>query len=168
MIEVMSVQFQRTLGNLSQILGKAQAYAEQKKFDPSVLLQARLAPDMFDLTRQVQIACDTAKFFVARLSGKDAPKWEDNEKSIPELQARIDKTIQYLQSFKASDFTGWEAVRTTNPRREGKFLIGSEFALQHAIPNFFFHITAAYAILRKNGLDIGKKDYLGELNWQDL
>lgn len=159
-------QFCKVLNNLSRILDKGQAHADQKKFESTVLLNARLAPDMFPLTRQVQIACDTAKFFATRLSGKEAPKQEDNETTIPQLKDRIQKTIQLLESFKASDFTGWETRKVFNPRYEGKSIPGSEFFMQHAVPNFYFHVTTAYAILRNNGVDVGKKDFLGEINWR--
>lgn len=161
-------QFCRMLNNLSRILDKAQEFAEKKKFEPANLLTARLAPDQFNFTRQVQIACDTAKFFAVRLTEKAAPTFEDKEATIPELKQRIQKTIQFLETIKPEDFKGWETRKTTNPRREGKYLPGNEFALQHAIPNFYFHMTTAYSILRSNGLDIGKVDYLGELNWRAL
>jgi uncharacterized protein len=161
-------QFSKMLGNLSLILDKANAYADQKKFDVSVLLNARLAPDQFHFIRQIQIACDTAKFFVSRLSDKEAPKYEDNETTVGQLQERIKKTRQFLATVRAEDFKGWESRKTTNPRREGKYLPGFEFALEHAIPNFYFHVTTAYSILRHNGLDIGKKDYLGEIKYRDM
>lgn len=161
-------QFTKMLTNLSLILGKAQTFAEQKKFDPANLLAARLAPDQFNLVRQVQISCDSAKAYAAKLTGKEAPKHEDTETTIAQLQARIQSTIQYLDSVKAEEFQGWESRKITNPRREGKYLPGNEFAMQQAIPNFYFHTTTAYAILRNNGLEIGKKDFLGELGWRPL
>jgi len=161
-------QFTKMLTNLSQILDKAQAYAEAKKFDASALLTARLFPDQFNFTRQVQITCDSAKAYVAKLTSKEAPKHEDNETTIAELQTRIQKTIQFLNTVKAEDFKGWETRQVTNPRREGKFLIGSEYCMEQAIPNFYFHMTTAYSLLRHNGLEIGKKDFLGALNWRDL
>lgn len=161
-------QFCRMLNNLSRLLDKAQAYSEQKKFEPAVLLQARLAPDMFPFTRQVQIACDSAKWYAGRLTEKTPPAFEDKEATIAELKQRITKTIAYLETIKAEDFKGWETKKTTNPRREGKYLPGNEFALQHAIPNFYFHVTTAYDILRHNGVEIGKADFLGEINWRPL
>lgn len=160
------VQFTKTLGNLSRILDKAQAYAEAKKFEPSVLLNARLAPDQFNFTRQIQITCDTAKGFAAKLSGQEPPKHEDNETTIPQLKERIQKTQQYLEAFQTKDFEGWETRKIYNPRYEGKSITGKEFLFQHGTPNFFFHVTTAYSILRHNGLEIGKKDYLGEINWR--
>ncbi len=168
MIEMTVAQFVRMLENFSSILDKAQAYAEAKKFDAANLLNARLAPDQFHFIRQVQILCDTAKAFPAKMSGKEPPKHEDNETTIVALKDRVQRTVQYLQSFKPGDFKGWESQKVTNPRREGKYMVGSEWAIQHAIPNFYFHFTTAYAILRHNGLDIGKRDYLGEVNWRDL
>ncbi len=161
-------QFCKMLNNLSAILDKAQQFADSKKFDPSVLLTDRLAPDQFDFTRQVQITCDLAKAYVSKLTSKEAPKHEDVEKTIPELKERIRKTIQFLETVKADDFKGWETKQTTNPRREGKYLPGKEFAIEHAIPNFYFHMTTAYSILRSNGIDVGKKDYLGDIKWRDL
>ncbi len=162
------VQFSKVLGNLSAILDKGAAYAEAKKFDVAVLLNARLAPDQFHLIRQVQIACDTAKLGVARLTGKvdSAPVHPDTEMTLAELQARIKSVQDYLAGFSAEDFVGAEARTVSQPRWEGKYLTGLEFAIQHAIPNIYFHVTTAYAILRHNGVDLGKKDYLGPLPYK--
>jgi len=161
-------QFTKMLTNLSHILDKAQTFAEQKKFDASALLTDRLAIDQFNFTRQIQATCDMAKAYASKLTGKEAPKHEDKETTLPELQQRIQKTIQFLQTIKPEDFKGWETRQVTNPRREGKFLPGEEYAMQQAIPNFYFHITTAYSILRHRGLEIGKKDFLGELKYRDL
>lgn len=161
-------QFSKTLTNLSRILDKAQAFADVKKCDVANLLNDRLAPDQFAFIRQIQITCDTAKFFVSRLTGKTPPKNEDKETTIAELKDRIASTIAFLETVKPEDFKGWEDRQVLNPRREGKFLPGHEYALQQAIPNFFFHATTAYAILRTNGMDIGKSDYLGELHYRPL
>lgn len=161
--EITVPQFAKTLRNLSQILSKGASYAETKKFDVDVLVHSRLAPDQFNLIRQVQIACDTAKLCAARVTGKDAPVWEDNEKTLSDLQARIQKTIDYLGTVTAQDYKGGEDRKVSQPRWEGKWLTGAEFVTHHAIPNFYFHVTTAYAILRHNGVDVGKKDYLGEL-----
>jgi uncharacterized protein len=161
-------QFSKMLNNLSQILEKAQKYADQKKFEPSNLLVARLFPDQFNFTRQVQVACDTAKAYAARLTGKEVPTHEDKETTIAELQQRIQKTVQFLSTIRPEDFKGWETRQVLNPRREGKFLPGSEYAMQQAIPNFYFHVTTAYSLLRHVGLEIGKMDYLGELKYRDL
>ncbi len=156
-------QFTKMLQNLNKIIDKSVAHAEAKKFDFDILLNSRLAPDQFNFIRQVQIACDTAKLGVARLCGKEAPVWEDQEKTLSEVKARIEKTIDYLKGFTAKDFDGAESRTISQPRWEGKYLTGTEFAIQHALPNLYFHITTAYSILRHNGVDVGKKDYLGEM-----
>jgi hypothetical protein len=161
-------QFSRMLKNLSHLLDKAETFAQTKKFDVSNLLTARLAPDQFNFIRQIQLTCDTAKAFGARLAGKEVPKHEDKETTVAELQQRIHLTNQFLETLKAEDFKGWETRQITNQRREGKFIPGSEFAMHQAIPNFYFHMTAAYEILRHNGVEIGKMDYLGELNYRPL
>lgn len=161
-------QFVKMLHNLSTLLDKAQAFADQRKFDVENLLVARLAPDQFHFTRQVQIACDTVKNYGAKLTGTEAPVHEDVEKTLPELKQRIAKTVQYLESLKKEAFGKALEQKITNPRREGKYLPADEYVLQHAIPNFYFHVTTAYSILRHNGVEIGKKDYLGELNYRPL
>ena len=162
------VQFSKMLQNLSLILAKGEAFAESKKVDMSVLLNARLAPDQFNLIRQVQIACDTAKIGVARLTDNldTVPKHDDSETTLPELQARIQSVLTYLAGFSASDFDNAATVTVSQPRWEGKYLTGFEFAMQHAVPNIYFHITTAYAILRHNGVDVGKKDYLGPMPYK--
>lgn len=166
LFEITVPQFIKMLHNLSLIMDKATVHSANKKFEMEVLLNSRLAPDQFNFIRQVQIACDTAKLGAARLAGKEAPKHEDTEKTLPELKARIESTIGYLNSFKPEDFSGAEARHITQPRWEGKYLTGFEFAAQHVLPNIYFHVTTAYAILRHNGVDIGKKDYLGELPYK--
>ncbi len=164
--EVTIPQFAKMLLNLNMILDKAAKHAEAKKFEVDILLNSRLAPDQFNLIRQVQIACDTAKLAASRLTGKDAPVHEDNEKTLSDLRARIQQTVSYLNNFTAKDFEGAEQKRITQPRWEGKYLLGFEFANQHALPNLYFHITTAYAILRHNGVDVGKKDFLGEMPYK--
>ncbi len=166
LFEVTIPQFTKMLHNLSLLLDKAVLHAEAKKFDVEVLLNARLAPDQFNFIRQVQIACDSAKMCAGRLSGKDMPIHEDTEKTVPELKARIEKVIGYLNTFSAKDFNGAEERKVTTPRWEGKYLTGFEYATQHAIPNVYFHVTTAYAILRHNGVEIGKKDFLGEMPYK--
>lgn len=161
--EMTAPQYTKMLHNLTRLLDKAVTLAETKKFDVDVLLNSRLAPDQFNLIRQIQIATDTAKLSCSRLTGKEAPKHEDNEKTLPELKARIESVIGYLNAFKAEDFKGSETRQITTPRWEGKHMIGADYVQQHAVPNFYFHVTTAYAILRHNGVDIGKKDYLGDL-----
>jgi len=162
------VQFSKMLSNLSAILDKGAAFAEGKKIDMAVLLNSRLAPDQFHLIRQIQIACDTAKLGVARLTGKveSAPVHPDTETTLAELQARIKSVQDYLAGFSVADFSGAETRTVSQPRWEGKYLTGLEFAIQHAIPNIYFHVTTAYAILRHNGVDLGKKDYLGPMPYK--
>lgn len=164
--EITITQFSKMLTNLSHILDKAAAEAEAKKVDFSVYLGSRLAPDQFNLTRQVQIACDTAKMCAARLTGKTAPVHEDNETTLAELKARIQKVLDYLGTFTPADYKDAASIKVSQPRWEGKYLTGAEFAVQHAIPNLHFHIVTAYAILRHNGIAIGKKDYLGDMPYK--
>lgn len=156
-------QFVKILGNLEQFFDKAKTHAEAKKYDASILLDMRLAPDQFALLRQVQIACDTAKLGVARLTAREAPTHEDKEKTTDELRARIHSTIAWLQTITAADFAGADERKITTPRWEGRWMTGAEFANEHVLPNFYFHVTTAYAILRHNGVDVGKRDYLGAM-----
>ena len=162
-VHAMSVDvFTHALGNLSALLEKAVANARERKFEPAVLLGARLAPDMFPLTRQVQIACDVAKNSVARLAAQEPPRFPDTEASFEELHARIARTIDYLRGVPASALEGAETrdIKLPSGDRTLEFK-GLEFLERWAIPNVFFHITTAYAILRHNGVDIGKRDFLG-------
>ena len=159
-------QFIKMLKNLNVILDKGAQFAESKKIDVEVLLNSRLAADQFNLIRQVQIACDGAKIGAARLAGKEAPVHEDKEKTLPELKARIDDVINYLGTFSPSDFEGAHERKISQPRWEGKYLTGVEYAIQHALPNIYFHITTAYSILRHSGVEVGKKDYLGEMPYK--
>ncbi|WP_078131683.1 DUF1993 domain-containing protein [Leptospira kirschneri] len=163
LFEITIQQFTKMLHQLKLLLEKGVSYSETKKFDVEVLLNSRLAPDQFHFIKQIQIVCDTAKLGVSRLTGKDAPKHEDQEKALSELQTRIDSTLNYLSTFTEKDFSEANDRKVSNPRWEGKYLTGKEFAIQHLIPNFYFHITTAYSILRHNGVDIGKKNYLGEM-----
>ncbi|QNM95914.1 DUF1993 domain-containing protein [Chitinimonas koreensis] len=152
----------RQLDNLSVLLDKGARHAEAKKFDPAVLVNARLAPDMFALGRQVQIATDNAKGAAARLAGVEIPKYEDTETSFDELQARIAKTIAFLRSIRPEQLEGSEerAVMVKTRAAELHFK-GRDYLLNFALPNVFFHVTTTYAILRHNGVEIGKTDYLG-------
>lgn len=159
-------QFIKTLKNLNAIIDKAAGYADSKKFDMEVLLNSRLAPDMLPFTRQIQITCDTAKLGASRLTGKAAPVQEDNEKTLTEVKARIESTITYLKSMSVEDYKNAATATITTPRWEGKTLTGEQYTIHHVIPNFYFHMTTAYAILRHNGVDIGKKDFLGELPYK--
>jgi hypothetical protein len=151
-----------SMRNLSTILDKTQAYIDAKKIDPAALLQFRLFPDMLNLTRQIQIATDTAKGVVARLAGVDIPAYEDNETSVAELQARIAKTIAFIEGFTPAQLDGTEdkAIVTKRGDKETHYT-GMQFLLGHAIPNVYFHVSIAFAILRHNGVEIGKRDYLG-------
>jgi uncharacterized protein len=154
--------FKHMLGNLDAILDKAKAYAEARKIEPQVLLQARLAPDMFHLIRQVQIAADQAKGGAARLAGIDPPKFEDNEQTFADLKARIAKTLAFVDSVKPEQFNGSEDREVVlTIRGEPNKFTGEQYLLNFVLPNLYFHITAAYAILRHNGLEIGKGDFLG-------
>ena len=156
--------FVRMLGNLDAWLEKAEAHARAKKFETSVYLNMRLAPDMLPFSKQIQIACDGAKFGVARLAGVESPKFEDNESSLAELRERITKTVAYVQSVPATNIDGTEAKDVELPRRDGTMTLKGEFYLKHFVmPNFYFHVTTAYALLRHNGVDLGKKDFLGAL-----
>jgi len=154
--------FATTLGNLSALLEKGAASAAARKFDPAVLVSSRLAPDMFPLSRQVQIACDLAKNSVARLAGQEPPRFEDNEKTIDELRSRIARTIDYMRGIPASAFEGSEDRDIKVPAGDRTFdFKGLSFLQRWAIPNVFFHVTTAYNILRHNGVDLGKRDFLG-------
>ncbi len=155
-------QFLPMLGNLRKILDKAQANAKTRNFDTSVLVNARLAPDMFTLARQLQLTCDFAKNSSARLAGLEAPRFEDNETSFDELQARIDKTIAYVKTIPATAIDGQEERDIKIPLRDRTLeMKGLPFVQNWALPNFYFHAVTAYNILRHNGVDLGKLDFLG-------
>jgi len=155
--------FTQMLNSLAGVLSKAEAHASAKKIDPAALLGARLFPDMFPLTRQVQLTCDFAKNTAARLAGQEPPKWEDNEASFTDLQARIAKTLDFLKGFKPAQIDGSEERDVTLPMRDGpKTFKGRNYLLGFALPNFFFHHTATYTLLRHNGVEIGKRDFLGQ------
>ena len=150
-----------TLSNLSHLLDKGQAHAVARKYDPALLLAARLAPDMFPLTRQVQIACDASKFGVARLAGVEAPKFEDNEQTFEELHARIARTIDFIKGVPAGAFEGAEDRVIKVPLRDRALEFkGLDYLVRWVLPNAFFHVTTAYTILRHAGVEVGKNDYL--------
>jgi hypothetical protein len=155
--------FSRALNNLSAIVGKAAAHAEARKIDPSVFINARIAPDMFPFSRQVQSASDSAKGCAARLAGVDIPSYADTETTFAELQARIAKTVAFLQSVNVAQFDGSED-RTIVLKLRGREVTfsGQNYLLNFALPNFFFHAVTAYDILRHNGVEIGKQDFLGK------
>jgi uncharacterized protein len=157
--------FVHALNNLVVILEKAEAYATAKKLDAAVLPSSRLFPDMFPLTRQVQIASDIAKGGAARLAGVEPPPYEDNEKTLPELISRAKKTVAYLQTLKPEQFEGAENRTVTWTTRGGsKSMQGLPYLLSHVVPNVYFHVTTTYNILRHNGVELGKKDFLGNLS----
>lgn len=162
MYQASAPRFVNMLNNLSAVLDKAEAHAEAKKIDPLVLTAARLYPDMLPLTSQVRIACDNAKGAVSRLAGVEIPKHEDTEQSFAELKARIAKTIAYVQSIKPAQIDGSEEREVVLKLRgaDVKFT-GMQYLLGFALPNFYFHVVTAFDILRHNGVEIGKRDYIG-------
>lgn len=155
--------FKQMLGGLSGVLAKAEAHAATRKIEPVVLLQSRLYPDMFALLRQVQVACDFAKSVSARIAGVDVPSFEDKEESFADLQARIAKTLAFVDSLSAAQIDGSEERRivTQAGTPKEKIFSGQSYLLNYGLPHFFFHTTTAYAILRHNGVEVGKKDFIG-------
>jgi hypothetical protein len=162
MYQASAPRFVNTLNNLSAILDKAQAHAEAKKIDPAALTNFRLYPDMFPLKRQVQVACDTAKGAVARLAGVEVPKHEDSEETFAELKARIAKTIDFIKTLKPAQIDGSEEknIHLKLGPREVDWK-GMQYLLGFALPNFYFHVVTGYDILRHNGVELGKRDYIG-------
>jgi uncharacterized protein len=160
------LEMKKLLGNMSGWLDKAESHASARKYEPDTLLQARLAPDMFPLVRQFQNACDNAKFAAAFTTGKEPPSHPDTEQTFAEVRARIATVIDYLGTFTARDFEGADRQTVKRPRWEGKSLSGTDYFLEQAMPNFFFHLTMAYAILRHNGVELGKRDYIGKLSFR--
>ncbi len=157
--------FARMLGNLAAILDKAAKHCEAKKIDPGALLGARLFPDMFPLTRQVQVAADQAKGCAARLAGLEVPKYEDTEKSFDELKARLAKTIAFVNGVKPEQVANSAGRDITLPIGGNAVTFKGEWYLKHfVLPNLYFHVTTAYDILRHNGVELGKRDYIGGLN----
>ena len=155
--------FKQMLGGLSQVLAKAEAHATAKNIDPNALLQARLYPDMFPLLRQVQVATDFAKSVSARLAGEEVPKSEDNEQSFADLQARIATVLAFIEGLAPEKFdeaATREIVSQAGKPKEKRFT-GTSYIFNYGLPQFFFHVTTAYAILRHNGVEVGKKDYIG-------
>jgi len=155
--------FSRILGNMVVWLDRAEAHAQARKFDPNNYLGLRLAPDMLPLSRQIQIASDGAKGCMSRLAGIEIPKWEDNEASLDELRARIRRTVAHVQSFSAAQIDGSDDRAISVPMRSGDALqfTGETFLKHFALPNFFFHATTTYALLRHAGVELGKADFLG-------
>ena len=159
-------QMKKMLGQVDKWLATADEHAKAKKFEPNLFLGFRLAPDQFAFARQVQTACDTAKLAASRLAGKEAPSHPDTEQTLEELQARVRSVVAYLDGFSENDFEAAATRTITQPRWEGKTLTGADYFVEHAVPNFFFHITHVYAILRHNGVTVGKRDYLGALSFR--
>ena len=154
-------QFKKQLGQLDKWLGMAADYAKSKNFDADVFPTLRLAPDQFPLTLQVQIAGDTVKLSAGFLTGKAMPAQEDNEKTLADLQARVRSTIALLEGLTPKDFEGAATRVVSQPRWKGEWMTGADYFIEHTIPNVNFHLTTAYAILRHNGVGVGKRDYLG-------
>jgi hypothetical protein len=162
-------QFKKMLFNLANHIDKAVQHAETKKFDIGNILNSRLAPDQFNFIRQVQVACDTSKGFAARLAGQEAPKHEDTETSVDELKARIKKVSDYLDTFPQDAFAGSGDRKIELPFiLPGHYITGEEYTIEFAVPNFYFHISTAYEILRHNGVEIGKRDFIGHVNFKPV
>lgn len=154
-------QMKKHLGQLDKWLGAAAEHARAKNFDPNVLTGMRLAPDMFPLVRQVQICCDSAKLAASYLSGRSADPQPDTETTLEDLRARVQSIVRYLEGFSAGDFAGAADKVVSQPRWKGEWMTGEAYLLQHGLPNFYFHLTTAYDILRHNGVGLGKRDFLG-------
>lgn len=147
-------------------IDKAVENAAQRKFDADVLLGARLAPDQLPLSAQYQSACDSAKFGVAKLSGTEPPSHPDTEKTFDELRARLGVALAYVESFKERDFAGWEERRVSHSWMGAKWIAGPDYIIEFAVPNFLFHVTTAYSILRHNGVPLGKSDFIAPITMQ--
>jgi hypothetical protein len=163
MYDVFFSQMKKQLGQIGAWLDAADRYAKTEGFDVNELLALRLAPDQFPFVRQVQIACDTAKLAAARLTGKEAPSHPDTEATLDELRARVRSVIGFLDGLTAQDFAEAPTRVITQPRWEGKVMSGADYFVEHALPNFYFHLTHTYALLRHRGVPLGKRDYLGAL-----
>jgi hypothetical protein len=160
-------QFKNTLSNIERWIDRAVEFAGQRKFDPNVFVTARLAPDQFAFVRQVGTACDTAKFTCARLTAKDAPSHADDQKTLDELRARIASVKAYLDTFTPGDFEGAAERTIKPPPLRGKVLPGFSYLFEMQLPNFYFHATSVYQILRHNGVSLGKEDYLPVVSARD-
>jgi uncharacterized protein len=158
------LQMKKMLGQLNTWLDKAEAHAKEKSFEPNLYLSFRLAPDQLAFARQIQIACDTAKLGASRLTGKEAPSHADNEQTLDELRTRVRSVISYLDGYSEKDFEASATRSITQPRWEGKVMTGKDYFFEHVQPNFYFHAAHTYAILRHNGVPVGKRDYLGTLS----
>jgi uncharacterized protein len=165
MIHATFLQMKKQLGQVEKWFDAAAEHAKAKNFDPNVLVSQRLAPDQFAFARQVQTMCDAAKLAASRLSGKEAPVQPDTEATMDELRARVRSVITYLDGFSEKDFADVASKTITQPRWEGKKMTAPDYFREHALPNFYFHLSHVYAILRHNGVSIGKRDYLGALTF---
>jgi hypothetical protein len=161
-------QYGRMLENLDAWLQSGTTYAQEKGFNPEILVNARLAPTQYALVQQIQAACDQAKFTAAYLSGQKAPSHPDTETTLADLKARLATCLAYLKTFKAADFTGAEERRVAPPWMGGKSVRGETYVHRISVPNFYFHVTTAYAILRHNGVPLGKQDYIGVRSWEEF
>jgi uncharacterized protein len=162
------VQLTKMLHNLSAWLEEGVELAQKRGFDPVILLESRLAPDAYPLMRQIQAACDGAKFLAARLAGKEPPKHPDTEKTLDEIRARIKAVIEYCGSFQESDFAGWESRKVPLPFIPGKGCTAPVYLTEMNLPNTYFHLATAYAILRHNGVVLGKRKYIGAFELIDM
>lgn len=157
----------KMLHSLANMLDKAAEYAKGRSFSPDNFLTERLAPDMFPFTRQVQATCDTAKLAAARLTGKEAPKHEDNETTLEQLSTRVRATITFLEGIGEADFAGAGDRHIVLPFMKGQHLLGKDYFVEFVVPNFYFHLGMSYALLRQGGVPVGKMDYLGSLPIKD-
>ncbi len=164
--DITTGQFIRSLTALKALLTKAAQFADQKRITPEVLLGSRLAADQFPLSKQIQMVCDNAKLCSARLSGVDAPKHDDKEQTLPEFVARIESTLAFLETLKPEQFDKFGDKAIKFPWNPGVYLTGRDYVAQYALPNFYFHLTTAYSVLRHNGVEVGKGDYLGAVEWR--
>jgi uncharacterized protein len=167
LFELTAPQLAKTLRTVDRWLKLAEEYAATRKFPVDNLIQARLAPDQFTLVKQVQTACDNAKFIPGRLCAKDWPPHADTETTFEQLHARIAAVLTYVDSFKLEDFAGAEERKISLPWMQGKWMTGTEYVIQFALPNFYFHVTNTYAILRHNGVPLGKIDFIGSVPMRD-
>lgn len=165
--DITAGQFIRSLNALKNVLEKANEFAEKKRLQPDVLLNSRLAPDQFPLSRQIVLTCEHAKGCCEKLTGVEAPKQESKEQSLSDFITRIDGAVEYLSSLTPEQFANWADKEVRFPFNPRVYLVGKDYLPQFALPNFFFHLTLAYSILRHNGVELGKRDYLGVVDWQE-
>lgn len=168
MYQALFGQMKHQLGQVDSWLVAAAAHAEELKFDVDVLVGMRLVPNQLPLARQVQIACDTAKLGASRITGKEAESQEDNETTVEELRARIASAVRYLDGFSEEDFNGVEDRTVSQSRWKGQYMTAHDYLLEYMVPNVYFHVVHIYAILRHNGVNLGKRDYLGSLSKRTL